>query len=58
MAHEEVVGHSVHAADVQAAAPGVAIRPMRESDADQVLAIYQAGLDNAPGVRVPRGGRP
>ena len=45
MAHEEVVGHSVHAADLQAAAPRVAIRPMRESDADQVLAIYQAGLD-------------
>jgi L-amino acid N-acyltransferase YncA len=25
--------------------PGPAIRPMREEDADQVLAIYQAGLD-------------
>ncbi|GAA3814982.1 hypothetical protein GCM10022226_39760 [Sphaerisporangium flaviroseum] len=42
-------GDGVHSAIVQAAkpaaAPGVEIRPMRESDADQVLAIYQAGLD-------------
>ena len=28
-----------------AAPPGILIRPMRPSDADQVLAIYQAGLD-------------
>ncbi|GAA3446468.1 GNAT family N-acetyltransferase [Planomonospora venezuelensis] len=28
-----------------AAPPGVAIRPMCEADADEVLAIYQAGLD-------------
>lgn len=28
-----------------AAPPGVVIRPMHESDAEQVLAIYQAGLD-------------
>lgn len=32
--------------EVEAAAPeGVLIRPMREDDAGQVLAIYQAGLD-------------
>ncbi len=29
-----------------AAPPGILIRPMRPCDADQVLAIYQAGLDN------------
>jgi L-amino acid N-acyltransferase YncA/2-polyprenyl-3-methyl-5-hydroxy-6-metoxy-1,4-benzoquinol methylase len=28
-----------------AAPPGVLIRPMRAADADQVLAVYQAGLD-------------
>ncbi|AQZ63173.1 SAM-dependent methyltransferase DSY4148 (UbiE paralog) [[Actinomadura] parvosata subsp. kistnae] len=42
-------GDGVHSAIVQAAkpvaGPGVEIRPMREDDADQVLAIYQAGLD-------------
>jgi L-amino acid N-acyltransferase YncA/ubiquinone/menaquinone biosynthesis C-methylase UbiE len=42
-------GDGVHSAIVQAtkpaAGPGVEIRPMRESDADEVLAIYQAGLD-------------
>jgi L-amino acid N-acyltransferase YncA/SAM-dependent methyltransferase len=42
-------GDGVHSAIVQAtkpaAGPGVEIRPMRESDADQVLAIYQSGLD-------------
>ncbi|MFF4621614.1 arsenite methyltransferase [Nonomuraea jabiensis] len=42
-------GDSVYSAIVQAAKPaarkGVEIRPMREDDADQVLAIYQAGLD-------------
>ncbi len=39
----------LHSAIVQAskpsAPPGVLIRPMRETDAAQVLAIYQAGLD-------------
>jgi L-amino acid N-acyltransferase YncA/2-polyprenyl-3-methyl-5-hydroxy-6-metoxy-1,4-benzoquinol methylase len=39
----------LHSAIVQAARPaapeGVLIRPMRPADADQVLAIYQAGLD-------------
>ncbi|MFG1946326.1 GNAT family N-acetyltransferase [Nonomuraea sp. NPDC048826] len=42
-------GDGVHSAIVQAvkpgAGPGVEIRPMREEDAGQVLAIYQAGLD-------------
>ncbi|MET8339851.1 GNAT family N-acetyltransferase [Streptosporangium canum] len=42
-------GDGVHSAIVQAAkpaiSPGLVIRPMRESDASQVLAIYQAGLD-------------
>ncbi|MEV4358720.1 GNAT family N-acetyltransferase [Nonomuraea sp. NPDC049625] len=42
-------GDGVHSAIVQAvkpaAGPGVEIRPMREDDAEQVLAIYQAGLD-------------
>jgi L-amino acid N-acyltransferase YncA len=33
------------AADESAAPPGVVIRPMREADGEQVLAIYQAGLD-------------
>ncbi|MEV7010234.1 N-acetyltransferase family protein [Streptosporangium sp. NPDC051022] len=40
----------MHSAIVQAtkptAGPGLEIRPMRHSDADQVLAIYQAGLDD------------
>ncbi|MGW0801523.1 N-acetyltransferase family protein [Nonomuraea sp. NPDC002799] len=60
MAHDEIIdhysaparpasaGHGVHSAIVQAAepaGPGVEIRPMREADAEQVLAIYQAGLD-------------
>ncbi|WP_188189157.1 GNAT family N-acetyltransferase [Nonomuraea sp. SYSU D8015] len=42
-------GEGVHSAIVQAAKPaagtGLEIRPMRDGDADQVLAIYQAGLD-------------
>ncbi|MEU7864348.1 arsenite methyltransferase [Nonomuraea sp. NPDC049141] len=42
-------GDGVHSAIVQAvkpaSVPGVEIRPMRGSDAEQVLAIYQAGLD-------------
>ncbi|MEV6033921.1 GNAT family N-acetyltransferase [Nonomuraea sp. NPDC052116] len=42
-------GDGVHSAIVQAVkpavGPGVEIRPMREDDAEQVLAIYQAGLD-------------
>jgi len=42
-------GGGVHSAIIQAARPaapdGVLIRPMRAADADQVLAIYQAGLD-------------
>ncbi|MEV0150422.1 MULTISPECIES: N-acetyltransferase family protein [unclassified Nonomuraea] len=36
MAHEEIR---------PPAGPGMEIRPMREADADEVLAIYQAGLD-------------
>ncbi|GGS51433.1 hypothetical protein GCM10010156_07580 [Planobispora rosea] len=42
-------GDGVHSAVVRAAkpaiGPGLEIRPMREADAAQVLAIYQAGLD-------------
>ncbi|MEV0590355.1 GNAT family N-acetyltransferase [Nonomuraea cavernae] len=42
-------GDGVHSAIIQAVkpaiSPGLVIRPMRESDASQVLAIYQAGLD-------------
>ncbi|GAA2214293.1 hypothetical protein GCM10009850_097580 [Nonomuraea monospora] len=42
-------GDGVHSALVQAvkpaAPPQVEIRPMRAGDADQVLAVYQAGLD-------------
>lgn len=42
-------GGGVHSAIIQAAkpaiGPGLEIRPMREADAAQVLAIYQAGLD-------------
>ncbi|WP_063780708.1 arsenite methyltransferase [Nonomuraea sp. SBT364] len=42
-------GDGVHSAIVQAAkpaiGPGLEIRPMRDTDAAQVLAIYQAGLD-------------
>ncbi|MGW2157570.1 GNAT family N-acetyltransferase [Nonomuraea sp. NPDC001699] len=42
-------GDGVHSAIVQAVkpaiGPGLEIRPMRESDAAEVLAIYQAGLD-------------
>ncbi|MFF0775720.1 GNAT family N-acetyltransferase [Nonomuraea wenchangensis] len=42
-------GDGVRSAIVQAVKPaageGLEIRPMRASDADQVLAIYQAGLD-------------
>ncbi|MFC4533097.1 GNAT family N-acetyltransferase [Sphaerisporangium dianthi] len=42
-------GDGVHSAIVRARKPhvgsGLEIRPMREADADQVLAIYQAGLD-------------
>jgi L-amino acid N-acyltransferase YncA len=40
----------LHAAIVQAdkpdAPPGILIRPMRDTDAAQILAIYQAGLDS------------
>ncbi|WP_371786937.1 GNAT family N-acetyltransferase [Streptosporangium subroseum] len=43
-------GDGVHSAIVQAVkpaiSPGLEIRPMREGDAGQVLAIYQAGLDS------------
>ncbi|MFI6789816.1 GNAT family N-acetyltransferase [Nonomuraea sp. NPDC050383] len=43
-------GEGVHSAIIQAAkpaiGPGMEIRPMRDSDAEQVLAIYQAGLDS------------
>ena len=43
-------GDGVHSAIVQAVkpaiSPGLEIRPMREDDAGQVLAIYQAGLDS------------
>jgi L-amino acid N-acyltransferase YncA/precorrin-6B methylase 2 len=43
------VGGGLHSAIIQAVRPaapaGVLIRPMRAGDADQVLAIYQAGLD-------------
>ncbi|MFF4418661.1 GNAT family N-acetyltransferase [Streptosporangium sp. NPDC001559] len=42
-------GDGVHSAIVQAvkpaAGPGLEIRPMRQSDAEQVLVIYQAGLE-------------
>ncbi|MGH3158435.1 MAG: methyltransferase domain-containing protein, partial [Streptosporangiaceae bacterium] len=42
-------GGGLHSAIIQAAKPaapdGLTIRPMRDSDATQVLAIYQAGLD-------------
>ncbi|MCK2215213.1 GNAT family N-acetyltransferase [Actinomadura sp. ATCC 31491] len=42
-------GDGAHSAIVQAVkpaiGPGLEIRPMRESDAAEVLAIYQAGLD-------------
>ncbi len=42
-------GGGLHSAIIQAVRPGapdgVLIRPMRPADADQVLAIYQAGLD-------------
>ncbi|WP_433370660.1 GNAT family N-acetyltransferase [Streptosporangium sp. CA-115845] len=42
-------GDGVHSAIVQAVkpviSPGLEIRPMREADASQVLAIYQAGLE-------------
>jgi L-amino acid N-acyltransferase YncA/2-polyprenyl-3-methyl-5-hydroxy-6-metoxy-1,4-benzoquinol methylase len=43
------VGPGLHSAIIQAGRPnapeGTAIRPMRPADADEVLAIYQAGLD-------------
>ncbi|GAA3162858.1 hypothetical protein [Nonomuraea salmonea] len=43
------MGRDRHSAIVQAVkpaiGPGLEIRPMRDSDAEQVLAIYQAGLD-------------
>jgi L-amino acid N-acyltransferase YncA/2-polyprenyl-3-methyl-5-hydroxy-6-metoxy-1,4-benzoquinol methylase len=43
------VRDGMHSAIIRAAKPsapkGVSIRPMRAADADQVLAIYQAGLD-------------
>ncbi|MEO3813978.1 GNAT family N-acetyltransferase [Sphaerisporangium sp. B11E5] len=42
-------GDGVHSAIVQATkplvAPGLEIRPMRDTDADQVLHVYQLGLD-------------
>jgi L-amino acid N-acyltransferase YncA/2-polyprenyl-3-methyl-5-hydroxy-6-metoxy-1,4-benzoquinol methylase len=42
-------GDGVHSAIVQATkpaiGPGLEIRPMRDADAEQVLAIYQLGLD-------------
>ncbi|GAA0408620.1 hypothetical protein Acor_71580 [Acrocarpospora corrugata] len=42
-------GDGVHSAIIQARkpaiSPGLEIRPMRDADAGQVLAIYQAGLD-------------
>lgn len=42
-------GDGVHSAIIKSAkpaiSPGLIIRPMQESDADEVLAIYQAGLD-------------
>jgi L-amino acid N-acyltransferase YncA/2-polyprenyl-3-methyl-5-hydroxy-6-metoxy-1,4-benzoquinol methylase len=42
-------GGGVHSAIVQAikpaSSPGITLRPMRETDAAEVLAIYQAGLD-------------
>ncbi|MEV4477865.1 hypothetical protein [Nonomuraea sp. NPDC049504] len=39
-------GHSAIVQAVKPAiGPGLEIRPMRDSDAEQVLAIYQAGLD-------------
>ncbi|GII54158.1 hypothetical protein Pth03_25470 [Planotetraspora thailandica] len=42
-------GSGVHSAIIQAAKPsappGIVIRPMHDVDAEQVLAIYQAGLD-------------
>ncbi|MEV0351472.1 GNAT family N-acetyltransferase [Nonomuraea sp. NPDC050680] len=42
-------GDGVHSAIIQATkpaiSPGLEIRPMRDADAQQVLAIYQAGLD-------------
>ncbi|WP_440073472.1 GNAT family N-acetyltransferase [Streptosporangium sp. OZ121] len=43
-------GEGVHSAIVQAVkpaiSPGLEIRPMRDTDAEQVLAIYQAGLES------------
>ncbi|WP_440106744.1 GNAT family N-acetyltransferase [Streptosporangium sp. H16] len=43
-------GDGVHSAIVQAVkpaiSPGLEIRPMREADAEQVLAIYQTGLES------------
>ncbi|MFI7535827.1 GNAT family N-acetyltransferase [Streptosporangium sp. NPDC049376] len=39
MTHEEIVQAA------KPAGPGLGIRPMLQSDAEQVLAIYQAGLD-------------
>ncbi|MGW4471123.1 methyltransferase domain-containing protein [Nonomuraea sp. NPDC004354] len=43
-------GDGVRSAIVQAVkpaiGPGLEVRPMREADASQVLAIYQAGLDS------------
>ncbi|GAA4102167.1 GNAT family N-acetyltransferase [Nonomuraea soli] len=42
-------GGGVHSAIIQAlkpaGSPGMVIRPMRDDDAEQVLGIYQAGLD-------------
>nr|BFE77597.1 GNAT family N-acetyltransferase [Planobispora longispora] len=43
---EETAPPPLRAARAPAAVPpGIVIRPLREADADQVLAIYQAGLD-------------
>jgi L-amino acid N-acyltransferase YncA/SAM-dependent methyltransferase len=46
---QRAVVDGLHAAIIQArrpaAPPGILIRPMRAADAEQVLAIYQAGLD-------------
>ncbi|MBG0830773.1 N-acetyltransferase family protein [Planomonospora sp. ID67723] len=46
MAHDEIAEHRFGPVGVtRAAGSGLEIRPMREGDAAQVLAIYQAGLD-------------
>ncbi|MDP4505718.1 GNAT family N-acetyltransferase [Nonomuraea turcica] len=45
MAHDEIIDRYSSLAGRAAAGPGLEIRPMRDADAAQVLAIYQAGLD-------------